>query len=531
MKLNKLISKISTFRALTTTIILVGVLIFSAIVGCKKENTETNPNLNSASIRSESTLQVERGMLKFSSYKAAHDFVNGLEVKEQNSELMGNAYTQLGVDINAETLPNLTDHPICLLQDQSLSFISKRKAEEQIINNALNSGQEIFSIISNPYWKTVLNSEGSVLLGNRIYRFFDNNGIVIVLNNDWDTYYAKVQGKSFEQIREDYNLIVTSESSDEWNNYFQLDENSNVVSEKMVNIPRFFFQETVNGRQRVINKSLIETTNSSNTFSWLYSDGTQSIGQSPSRELSQGENINVKVNNGSGEETPTIFLSPAIICPDYFTITKLSNNQFKFEDPSVPLTSYLKMRWTFSDGFVSAWGANPLTRTITSNVTVTCEYWLKDPEQPHCFRSKPVTVKCGDPKEGNRTISSSNWGGSGKPIKIEATLWVKNNEVGCSSKNFGRKFGIWVPLNLAFNTNGVRIDIDGTYLHDPNCTKKTVKQENILPGGNNSSIDLKIPDAGQNFADPGKLSSGHRIRILPGDWFGIGYGTPRLVLN
>jgi hypothetical protein len=129
-------------------------------------------------------------------------------------------------------------------------------------------------------------------------------------------------------------------------------------------------------------------------------------------------------------------------------------------------------------------------------------------------------------------VQNLDWGGSGKPIRIEAALWVKNNEVGCKSKHFGKGILGWVQLNLIFNTNGVRIDIDGSYLNGSNCTKKTVKQENILSAGSsNGSIDLKIPDAGQNFADPGKLSSGHRIRILPGDWFGIGYGTPRLVLN
>lgn len=130
----------------------------------------------------------------------------------------------------------------------------------------------------------------------------------------------------------------------------------------------------------------------------------------------------------------------------------------------------------------------------------------------------------------------SNAGGSGKKIRIEAVIWVKDGEIGCRSKHFGKGWVGWVPLNYIYNTTGIFANITGSFKREVspgNCI--IVNQpfnEKQHPGGNNASWQNIIPQPGKNFVDPGKLSSGHRIRLKTGGtFFGFGEDRPRLVLD
>jgi hypothetical protein len=139
-----------------------------------------------------------------------------------------------------------------------------------------------------------------------------------------------------------------------------------------------------------------------------------------------------------------------------------------------------------------------------------------------------------NPKEAKQIFL--NGGGSGKDFRIDASIWVKTNEAGCKSKNFGKGlFGIFYPLNIIFNTQGVRLDIAGTVIQQNSsgvCNPFSVSGSTALtPGSNNASIELTVPLSGKNGADLGKLSSSHTIRKLPGTFFGFGITVPRLVLD
>ena len=513
----------------------IAIFFFSVLVflACQKENVFQTGNSTVSNRDNGVSFDQMHNMLHFSTFKDAEDFTKSLQTQETDIQNVKNAYHQLGVDTAAEFFPNLTDHPVCLLHDQSLSFVSKRKAEEQVINAALDNGDDnIFSIVSNPYWKTILNVESAVHIGNRIYRFFDNGGIVIVLNNDW-TRYNTIKNQQFDAIVSDFNVVVTSRASESWADCFVLDVNSNVLQEKAISIPRFQYVKIDVDKFSLKNLSQIESLSGSNTYLWKYSDGSTFTGLEPKREFVVNENLSVKISTGYIPDFEDPVPQVLIPCPDAFTVTKLTNNKFRFELPGfIPCSGDLKLRWSFSDGFVSGWNLNPFERIFTSNATVTCEYWTCVNVHAVCFRTKPIIVKCGDPKETFRQLTSSNWGGSGKAIRIDATLWVKNNEIGAKSNHFAKKLGIWWKLNLVYNSQGGCVDVAGSYLHGSECISKSKTQEKCLqPGASNGSITLTIPDQGLNFADPGKLSSGHRLRFLPGTWHGIGYGTPRLTLN
>ena len=136
-----------------------------------------------------------------------------------------------------------------------------------------------------------------------------------------------------------------------------------------------------------------------------------------------------------------------------------------------------------------------------------------------------------------------NAGGSSSNWKIDAALWLKSGEVGCESRHFKKNgVGIWINASFISNVNGACVDIRGNYLREEVLNgKKSCKTQNVpTPSSNclgqgqsSGSVSLKISDNNNIFVDPGKLSSGHRLRVPGGpNWFGFGLnGVPRLVLN
>jgi hypothetical protein len=97
--------------------------------------------------------------LHFDLYSDFHCFQNKLKQLELDTNELKSAYLYFGIDLNADSIPNLTDHPVCLKTETLLQgFESLRKIEEQSINQILNTGGDTFSIVSEPYFKTAINS-------------------------------------------------------------------------------------------------------------------------------------------------------------------------------------------------------------------------------------------------------------------------------------------------------------------------------------------------------------------------------------
>lgn len=228
---------------------------------------------------------------------------------------------------------------------------------------------------------------------------------------------------------------------------------------------------------------------------------------------------------------------------EQIVVTNLGNGQIRFELPQQspqPNEFYL---WYFSNGMQGA--NNSLIvdcKTLGGNGSVTLEAWVWDSSVPsgkrlRCRGTVQYFCSCGEKKEKPKREEWTNAGGSGKRIRIDAAIWVKDGEIGCRSRHFGKNFlGIWVPLNLIFNTTGIFANITGSFIREEasnNCV--TIIQpfkEKQHPGGNNASWQNIIPQPGKNFVDPGKLSSGHRIRLKTGGtFFGFGVDRPRLVLD
>lgn len=172
------------------------------------------------------------GMLHFDSYSDFEKMIEELEIREQDSTKIKNAYVSLGFDLRSDSIPNLTDNPVCMITERKIKgFISSRLVEENRINSALNKGEDVFSIILNPYLKTLLNGDNSVHIGTRIFRFFDNGGIAIVLNNDWDAYYS-ISSLPFDKIEFSHNIVITSDSKNNWESFYNFNSENKIIGEK-----------------------------------------------------------------------------------------------------------------------------------------------------------------------------------------------------------------------------------------------------------------------------------------------------------
>jgi hypothetical protein len=200
--------------------ILLCLCFFVGHIGCKKDSSTEyakawpttvqgrteNPNPTSV-----------HGMLHFESFHQLTAFTKSLQEKETDISLVQNAYSALGINVNDEIIPNLTDNPICLNTETAIGgYTSARKAEETAINTALNQGDEnLNSVVSMPYWKTALNADQAVHVGKRIYKYYDSGGIAVVLNNDWALFDA-IKSQSFESLSQSFNLLLTSDDREGW---------------------------------------------------------------------------------------------------------------------------------------------------------------------------------------------------------------------------------------------------------------------------------------------------------------------------
>lgn len=513
--------------------ILIISIVICCLSGCKKESgieiyTESTSPYH---LREGELPVVTHGMLHFDSHNQLLSFTRLLEVQELDTTLVKNAYYSLGIDVAGETILNMTDNPICLSTENAIGgYKSARKQEEDQINHALNQGDStVNSIIILPYWKTAINSDGAVHIGKRIYKYYENGGIAIVLNDDW-LLYETIKNQQFADLKQSYNLIVTSEMREGWDQFFVIGPNENIVSDKKMFRPLFTGTQTPEGKIILQNHSWIESESEQNTYTWRYSDNTTSKGRIPNRLLSMSDTIQLVVNNGSGTIDTLNGLANILACnTSHFTITYLDNYQIRFElpgfDQSNPDNLYT-IRWEFSNGTYST--SNPIVKTFLEGGIVTCKLLFKNGEIA-CQFSKPYTGKCGDVqvKKHTQLFQQCN-----QKWKLDGSIWVTKGQVGCKVKYLKRVGFLWLP---AFN-QAACAEISGTYIREvykfnKECWVMTASGTRCYGEGTYpTTVSYIIPETPTVFRDPEKLSATLGIKIC-GEWKGWGYnGFPKLSL-
>lgn len=219
--------------------VLIVAIVTLGMYSCAKDDVKNEQKAHFTTEKRSVLPTVINGMLYFNNYQSFEAYISTLQELESDTNEVYDAYIALGVDLTEEFLPNLTDYPVTLLIEQQLTgFTSARKAEETIINTALNSGNDtIFSIISEPFFKSAIYVDGSVHIGTRIFRFFDNDRLAIVLNNDWETYNS-IKNLDYDELNPTtQNVLITSTDKANWSWIYNQNLNGDLISEKEISWP------------------------------------------------------------------------------------------------------------------------------------------------------------------------------------------------------------------------------------------------------------------------------------------------------
>jgi len=431
------------------------VFLFS-IIGCKKSEIIT-PNTLSPLNRSENSFPVVEGdMLHFTSLSSAEIFVNTLQEDEKNEERVAEIYQAIGVNPEDEEGDILTLNPVCYWTERELGHRSARAMEEESILRQLNEGSdEVFSIIENAHWKTILNSYNSVHVGNRILKYFDNGAIAIILNNDWEV-YEQIKNTPWNEIRSGRNLIFTSRESEQWEKLYRYDEEANTHTELPLFLPEITFSLLENGLYSIQNNSLIE---GDVVYTWVFEDGQSVEGFTPDKILSEGETAMLTIEGGNtGNGTVLTASARACTVPD-FIITVLADGSVSLSLPGYYADgSSYNLNWLLPDGTSSS--ANPfIMPSSMPSGSIRCQMLRKSDNSVACEKVKDYTKECikvGKVKKESFTFNAKN------VIRIDLLTQVGSSTIfeGKYFKKKNGKFTLVKASSAAINISGNKILID-----------------------------------------------------------------------
>ncbi|MFN0214620.1 MAG: PKD domain-containing protein [Saprospiraceae bacterium] len=450
-----------TFFILSTALFLAAAIVLFEF--CSKEKTfSNNDNISySASNRDIEIPTVADSILTFNSFEHLWGFVDYLRSQEADSALVNSAFVQLGIDPNAVE-GNNTDHPICLNFEHGKGYLSVRALEENYINSELNAGNDtINSIVANPYWKTVLNKYGSVRVGSRVYRFFDEGGVVIIANNDISIYNA-IKYLPFEQITDSYNLRKSSVDAQEWSKYHNVSSAGQTVSTIQIKDVKIAQVNPNNNAIQISNCSFYESNGVS--YEWVYANGLTSTGVNPNKTFVENEALQLKVHHENGSiETSNIVVQ---ICQiTNFSVVHLGSSKFNFS-----LTPFggFTFKWLFGDGGSALGSSVTHQYSLPPGTTVSVTVQALAGNSIVCSFTKTIVLNpqtCGITKEKSGSKTFDNVDNTGKKWRIDGKVWVLNGSVGSSTKTLKRS-GFIIYFWNATKVQSISAGLRGYYWRD-----------------------------------------------------------------
>ena len=218
------------FAAFVVAVLTLGVY------SCAKDNDRI-PTQKDTTLQWRSTMpeiSTINGMLNFGSYQDFESTLDLLKSQEQDTLILKSAYLELGVNLDEddEITENLTDYPVCrLFEDNHVGYLSQRRYEENLINEDLNAGGDTWAIIEDPYFKTLVNTYNTVKIGSRIFKYFDNGGVAIILNNNWEL-YDSLKTTTYETLVSQQDLFVTNWDKKNWTSIYTFTQDNKIDGEK-----------------------------------------------------------------------------------------------------------------------------------------------------------------------------------------------------------------------------------------------------------------------------------------------------------
>lgn len=467
-------------KSLKIMFLLVAAVAMSAVVSCTKDYSKPEAVGSSENVEMRfSAPQNVGGMLHFASQSDFWDYVSNLRILEQDASIVLSAYAHLGIETNTESISseaeakqyvrNYTQHPVCLKYERDAqNFVSARQIEEDEINARLAEGDDhVPTLIPDPYLKSALNADYSVRIGSRILKFYDNGGVLIILDGDPATFEATKQ-LPFESLSSSGQVLVTSRAQIGWDKFYDIGTDGKIGDEKPYEVPHVSVPENVLACD-IPSSSIIVTPLANgmvrleiasagyDVYEWVFGNGF----------VAQGNPIMVNCQN-LGSAAPTVTLSLYML------------------SPGAPTGRILRCRGT-------------------ATFQCGCGQWKR--------REQELV----------RTINGQTW-------RIRAAIWVEPGQAGCSMNYLRRRFGIWMPwTNRGVKTD--LMGIYKRELPNRSCINVNANQMTALGNGTFpttiSAIQTDVPTV---FRVPNLLNSGHVMNVQ-GTWWGFGITVPRLVLN
>lgn len=502
-------------------------MVLFSFMACQKEKIENSlPSTSeeSSALFRSINYEVENGMLAIATYPEVYELVLQLKNQEKDPDLYENAYIDIGLSATKRAGDiHYTDHPICQFFEQERGYVSKRSTEEAKLFAELASGNEdISSIVDRPYLNTLLNQDGAIKIGNRIFKLYDSGLTAIIANSDWEK-YNEIKDLPGDEIAESCNLRVLNSEKEKLTPFYNMEEGYQVTSEKQVKDWRIVQNQNEDGTFTITNRSFIESSNGSEVqYQWAYPDGTTSIGKQPNRVYEQGEEIKVRTNNTTGDPGNDWWgdwwrggkaEERACDLPD-FKVLQLGSRMIRFNLDYPPSDPGFYVHWIFGDGTTDA--GIPVTHTygqsVPDVVPVTCQIKRGDGSVA-CEYTKIVVIEP-DCKLRNKVKDKQDFIIGGEVWRMDCTIWIDKTiitpgDVGSITKTLKHN-------GVAFfgkKTEQVWISLEGIHFRrqNGNCLLHEIpfEEETEVDSGN---VQRNIDDPNDPRINPYQLWSTHKMK-------------------
>ena len=505
--------------------ILYGMMVTVFFTSCEKDPYLKDSYLNEVLITPRNDYDVANGMLVLEDYSVFDELITLLREAEDTQVERDTIYQNLGINTNSGI--NYTDNPACLKFEANADYISLRNVEEDALFYELDRGnQDINSIISDPYGKTLLNQDRTIQIESRIFKIFDSGLIVVVANGDIST-YSSMNSSNENEISTGYNVRVLGVTGDKVDQYFNISDGGKVISGKLVNEISIDQRYGMDDEVQLVNNSFIEYQDGSTpTFKWVYPDESWYIGVQPDRTFQAGDTVVLVSGNPSNGQDTTIIYPRSCYLGDDLDITQIGPRTYRYSASinwGPPSHWQYELRWVFGDGNTALGegvhehtygpGVDLCDIEVTlqairlSNGTVACEFTEKLNYIPECEDRG---------SDSDEQVFPNNW-------RIDCKIWVDGGvggwltvgNVGSRTKSMKKGFaGIWSGRKA----EQVWVSLEGDYLEEtpslcsPDCSIVEVPflEETETNSGN---VQRNLSNSNKVFYESNELWSTHKMKV------------------
>ncbi len=460
----------------------------------------------------------ENGMLSFDTYETFINIYTALKERYADSLYYTSVYNELGYDTLGSNGNEYHEPENVVLEkfESRFSYNSLRKVEDDSFLEFLNAGNDpedfVGSFIQDMTYRSLLNSNFEVKIGNYYFKFIDADNLAAVSDGD----YSKIEslnGKSIFEINDELNLHIYNISDPSMEEIVNRNTDGLGIRFNFFCIVNFGVLKIAENTYAFKNRSFIPwlcNLRGDAQFNWDFGDGTTFVGKNPPPHT---------YNPDGYPYTVTLSISGTDCCNKSFSRVIRQQCDVDFEMKfwnelnggnslgnvvyfkAHPTSDEYNYHWDFGDGSTfdgtsntdyQGWVVHIYEVSADDSYDVSLTVTAKDGS---CSRTitKNVFVGCGHiyAIEKGKVKFTAN----GRSWKLVGRLFCKNNflfkTVGANSRAFRRRYYIWWRKAA----DKLQVDCFGDFI-DVTETPDFVDENGVLhPGGDPLCIQLDIDES------------------------------------